>query len=67
MLAGVLLCSICGHVRVRSNRALPEGIPLGQADGMSRGTLNIAWGGFSFVKFVLSFSSVLFLLILFCE
>jgi len=39
MLAGVLLCSICGHVRVRSNQALPSrkqrDAKNAQADGMS--------------------------------
>jgi hypothetical protein len=33
------------------NQALPEGIPLGQADGMSVGTLSMAGGGFSFLLF----------------
>jgi len=36
---------------VAPNQALPEGIPLGQADGMSVGTLSIADGGFSFLLF----------------
>jgi hypothetical protein len=46
-----------------SNQALPEGVPSGQADGMSLGTLSMANGGFSYIKFILSFSLVLFLLI----
>jgi hypothetical protein len=31
----------------RANQALPEGIPMGQADGMSVWTLSMANGGFS--------------------
>jgi hypothetical protein len=33
------------------NQALPEGIPLGQADGCQLGALSIAGGGFSFLLF----------------
>ena len=33
------------------NQALPEGIPLGQADGVSVGAIYIAGGGFSFLLF----------------
>jgi hypothetical protein len=38
-------------VCVLPNQALPEGIPLGQADGCQPGTLTIAGGGFSFLLF----------------
>jgi hypothetical protein len=34
---------------LRPNQALPEGIPLGQADGMSVGTFSMANGGFTFL------------------
>jgi hypothetical protein len=36
-------------MQLQPNQALPEGIPLGQADGMSVGTLSMANGGFRFL------------------